>query len=190
MHNGDSIKSSSSLPTRPKMSSDEWNVRMTPKSLPKTFHESGRKVSAESQRSSRQGWEWIWVLEGNWVKRESSEPLEVPKEKLTPKRLRRSLPVRNTDSVYLFNSQGNSSSSHGEHAAKSSISDVANTHDRTISRTSTIFRGGRSISGTSQTSNKLLRGFQYMSPTYPHFRSPAGEPEGLYCKTKRGIGGD
>ena len=28
-----------------------------------------------------------------------------------------------------------------------------------------------------------------MSPTYPHFRSPNGEPEGLCCKTKRGIGG-
>jgi hypothetical protein len=188
MDDGGYFKSSSSLLTRPKTSSDEWKVGMAPKPLPKTLHQSDRKVSAESQRPARPGWEWIWVLESNWVKRESSEPLEVPKEKLTPKRLRRSLPVRKTDSVYQFDSQGNSSSSHREHATKLSISDVANTRDGTTSGPSTLPRSGRSTSGTSRISNKLLRVFQYISPTYLHFRSPTGEPEGLYCKTKRGIG--
>lgn len=160
---------------------------MTPKPLPKRSHESDRKVSAESQRPARQGWEWIWVLEGNWIKRETSRLLEVAKEKLTPKRLR-SLLGRKTDGVYQSNNHGNSPSSRGEHATKSSTSDVANTYDRTTLRSSTLSRGGRSTSGTCQSSKKLLRGLQYLSPIYPHFRSPTGEPEGLYCMTKRGIG--
>jgi hypothetical protein len=180
--------SSSSLPTPPKTSSDDWMIGMTPKPLPKTFHESSRKFSAESQRRTRQGWEWVWVFESNDVKRESSEPLQVSKEKLTPKRLRRSLPVRKTDRIYRFDSLDESYSSHWEYGAKSSTLDVASPDGKTILRPSTLFRGGKSGSGASQSCSKFLRVFQYMSPTYPHFRSPTGEPEGLCCKTKRGIG--
>jgi hypothetical protein len=43
---------------------------------------------------------------------------------------------------------------------------------------------------SSQVRKQQLRGLLYISPTYPHFLSPFGEPEGLYCRAKRGIGKD
>lgn len=187
MNDGRSIKSSSSLPTLPKTSFDEWNVKIGPKSLPRTFDVPNRKASSESERPARHGLEWIWVLEGNWVKHDNSESLPFLREKLTPKRLRRSFPMRKTNNVYQSNLQDTSSSPYGEYSVKFSVSTAANPDDRIIKRPSFLSPGLRGSYGTSLSSSKLLRGFQYMSPTYPHFRSPSGELEGLYCKTKRGI---
>jgi hypothetical protein len=189
IHNGDSIKSSSSLPTHPEMSFGEWDAWIAPKLLLKTFHELHRKVSLELERPARQGWEWIWVLEDRWTKSESSEPLPLLKEKLIPKRVKRSFPIRKKASVYRPNLGGNSSGSHGGYSGRLSIPDVANLDDKITRRPPISLPAARSRFGASLSGSKLLRGFQYMSPTYPHFRSPNGEPEGLYCKTKRGIGG-
>jgi hypothetical protein len=185
----DSIRISSSLPKRLKTFSDEWRAGMTQLPLPKTFCEQNHRVSAELERPGWQGREWVWVLKGNRVKRKRSKPLPLPKERLTQKRLKRLPPVRKIDRLHDRNPKDNFSFSTRDFPGQTSVSDVASVDDKIPKNPLFLSSGARSSTSASLSGSKILRGFQYMSPTYPHFKSPTGKPEGLYCKTKRGIEG-
>jgi len=102
------------------------------------------------------------VLEDKWTKTESFEPLPLLKEKLIPKRVKRSFPVRKKASVYRPNLGDNSSSSHEEYSGRLSIPEVANLYDK-ITRPSISLPAARSSFGASLSDSKLLRGLVYVS---------------------------
>jgi len=127
-------------------------------------------------RSAREGYEWVWFPEGYWAER----------EQLTlPHKTRKRRPRWFDRSSKL---SGNPSPGNLSEPSSSKL---------TSSKSFDVFTGKASMSGSRERSgskgsqgSKIVRGFQYMSPTYPHFKSPAGEPEGLYSKAKRVVAGN
>ena len=127
-------------------------------------------------RSAREGCEWVWFPEGFWAEREQlAAPQEANK--------RRKLRWFDRSSKYKGNiDEGNLAILPDGRLTSSHSFDVC-TGRQNIS-------GNRQRSGSqSSQSSKIIRGLQYMSPTYPHFKSPAGKPEGLYCRAKRVVTG-
>lgn len=157
----------------------DWNDRRRSDFSGPNFYapSSSQGHAADPPRPPKEGMEWVWFPEGYWAEREHFE---------SPRR-KGELPRK------WFNR----SPSIGRRRSSSSVAQklAQFTSSLEISRLVDTQRSETSISAMSKGSDaesrleKLRMGFSYMSPTYPHFISPSGEPEGLYCKTKRNLGG-
>jgi hypothetical protein len=142
------------------------------------------KDSIDPPRKAKDGYEWVWFPAGYWAERNISDT--VVKGKPISQRKWRS-------SSHSHESKRGNDSSRYEKTLSSHIDTSRNKPLPTTSKASTIVSKDSDLhhdreSGMSQRTHrgsKILRGFNYMSPTYPHFVSPEGTPEGLYCKTKR-----
>jgi len=122
-------------------------------------------------RPAREGYEWVWFPEGYWAEREQlALPRKAEKRKL--KWFDRSQMCDSTQSL------GRSS------ILPSSTLTASQSFDILIGKAS--LGGSRQHSGSkSSQGNRIIRGLQYISPAYPHFKSPSGERESLYYKVKR-----
>ena len=150
----------------------DWNEKV----IWETRQTNQAQVSTDPPRDAREGYEWVWFPDGYWAERQRVE--KHPKIKISkPKWFNRA--PQNEGSI------------------SSTVPSTLSPSNRLLTSTSFDSRPQESIldvrhisdagSYDSQ-SSKIAQSLKYISPTYPHFKSPSGEPEGLYCKTKRGLG--
>lgn len=169
----DSTDSTLSLPSRNPNNAD-WNDRRRSDVSGSKSNSSSQRHAADPPRPAKEGMEWVWFPDGYWAERERVEIFqrrgESPRKwfSRSPGRRRSSLAQQISEKTSYF----------------SGTSDVpriqVSTH-RVRTNTSGISRS----SDAESRLEKLRLGFSFVSPVYPHFISPTGEPEGLYCKTKR-----
>lgn len=170
-------------------SNTDWNSRRRsdtsgPNSFTSHSYASSQRHAADPPRPAKEGMEWVWFPEGYWAERakvdigqrrdDSTRRGESPKKwfNRSPSPGRRkssSIAQKVPELIANFTDSLD-------------IPKFGDTH-RTESNTS----GMSKVSDAESRLEKLRMGFNYMSPTYPHFVSPTGEPEGLYCKTKRNV---
>lgn len=129
-------------------------------------------------RPAREGHEWVWFPEGYWAERE--KPDQHLKHSRTIGRFQgRKSADRNDPSV----------PPKGVKSEKPSAVDIDGPR---IKIGSNKFRGESSqnsqMTEPTTPASRIKMGLSYVSPVYPHFTSPTGQPEGLYCKVKRRIG--
>lgn len=141
-------------------------------------------------RPPRPGMEWVWFPEGYWAERELPPSSNYASASLL-KWTRRNNNQSSSSHASVYSNT--SEAADGRWRTRSSPTGPTGPLDRLAaptgkSRRSPKNRDGRS--SASPNSKSILGKLQYMSPTYPHFKSPDGSPEGLYCKTKRVLGSD
>ncbi|KAM3085194.1 hypothetical protein ACMFMG_003623 [Clarireedia jacksonii] len=129
-------------------------------------------------RPAREGHEWVWFPEGYWAERERTafhDPRAIPKRR------------KSTRIITWFKSnQRSNTGSEDSWSPKSSRRPPGSSFSKKSSRKS----GRESNSGSAislSKSERFFKGLQSISPLYPRYISPSGQPEGLYCKTKRSI---
>jgi hypothetical protein len=171
LQGGTSIKPSFSFHTpRQNMSEDDKNSAIENNSLIRSTPPVGG-TPVDPPRPARDGYEWVWFSEGYWAERAFSGP-----GPFKPKYGRRRggwSSTNTTESPYRIGQQSPISERNPSIEPWTLMNNSRSSNSS--SRKSMIHTPGKMIS----------KGLQYMSPTYPHFVSPEGEPEGLYCKAKR-----
>ena len=155
----------------------DWNERVLRDSTAGNFEPTPRHA-ADPPRPPKDGFEWVWFPEGYWAEREWRD-FTARKPHKRPKWLSRSqvkhssanMSVKSNSPPALeppklkIESKSLEPSSNGSQSAEDGIIEAV----------------------SLQPISKLRRGLQLMNPTYPHFIAPDGNPEGLYCKTRRTI---
>ncbi|QSZ32639.1 hypothetical protein DSL72_002218 [Monilinia vaccinii-corymbosi] len=169
--------SSKSVMQGPSYSNSDWNVTRSFDVRPVIPQQS-----IDPPRPAREGYEWVWFPAGYWAERELPgilSPQSNPEGR------------RNSKSFFFSraadrksNGSEDSTSPRGSRRFWGSFSSkVAKQY------TNQSFKGssthGSAISSTN--SERFLNSLQSMSPSYPRYVSPSGEPEGLYSKTKRNV---
>jgi parafibromin len=171
------------------MNVSDWNERVvrdagpnSSKPMPPSRH------AADLPRLAKDGYEWVWFPEGFWAEREDTES---------------GRSQTNSKSQGWLTKGSSRKKSSGYKSNHTSDSDKPSSTSGTASTNLTPFGKFRSKSTgptvqteTTKTQNSqqdseagpVLRSLQLLSPTHPHFVSPDGELEGLYCKMKRNIG--
>ncbi|KAI9746187.1 MAG: hypothetical protein M1818_000868 [Claussenomyces sp. TS43310] len=144
------------------------------------FNDSICAGSTDPPRSAKEGHEWVWFPAGYWAERPAVEMISSAHAEKTQHEWER--PVLTKRSISALSHANSGSGSHV-------LSEKCNPRPSSAHGSSYASDSEKSNDSSSIASrnSRLGRGFQYMSPTYPHFISPTGQPEGLYCKTKRGI---
>lgn len=184
------VRSSSSLPSQSRTWINEWKAVATEVKEPAKSVLPKDRGSADPPRPAHQGCEWVWFPEGYWAEREvfaTSQPIK-PSSKQRSKLIwrRRSRGTGNGGRMSAKDSGDNSPVQEGISSNNSQTDSPAAKHRTFQPSPKASEASNTATTGTDH--SKLVRGFMQMSPTYPHFISPSGEPEGLYCKTKRGFG--
>jgi parafibromin len=177
--NTNSVTSSLSLGSKFPPNVSDWNEKVQWE----TRSSSGDfppRHAADPPRPAREGYEWVWFPEGYWAERERPESyLKIQKSRKwfhksqdrqsNPSSLSRDLRGnKTTNDTDLPEIKTGSTTSHGSSSRASQTMEVRD-------------------NGTDTPGSKIKKGLQYVSLTHPHFVSPTGQPEGLYCKVKRGI---
>lgn len=179
--------SKSSLMSRTRTLLSDWDMASAEIRYDSTFKQPSASVVTEPPRPAREGFEWVWFPEGYWAERERIELRHIESRKKTFLR-KKADPEPNGDSSSRSSSQHTIQSTVSRKTIPLHESNLTRPDDHGADTSPLLSHGGSSRKGTSQGRKKLFDPFLYISPTYPHFKSPTGEPEGLYCKTKRGIG--
>lgn len=165
-----SVGSSLSLGSKFPLNVSDWNEKVQQETKSGSGEFPPRHTS-DPPRPPREGFEWVWFPEGYWAERERPE--------LSPGKQKRNWFNKSSDRLSSGPSPSKSRTASktppGSHKSYASSSQGSHTIDDKAGEMDTP-------------GNKLRKGLQFVSPTHPHFISPTGEPEGLYCKVKRGIG--
>ncbi|KAG0649142.1 Cell division control 73 [Hyphodiscus hymeniophilus] len=137
--------------------------------------------AADPPRPAREGFEWVWFPEGYWAERKKSSSHVRKKE--SRKWFRQPLERQGNQSPPPTSAKGSMTPSDSD---ISQINVERNASNSSSSQTSHI--ADDKVISPSTPGSRIKKGLSYVSPTHPHFTSPAGQPEGLYCKVKRGVG--
>ena len=176
-----SATSSLSLRSKHYPNVSDWNEKVQ-RETHSSFEGIPPRHVADPPRPPRNGYEWVWFPEGYWAEREG------PDNALRNQKSRgwfRKSPDRRSNPSSLSKGLGSGQRIPNE-ADVPGIKIGSNTLYDSSSRAS--LNTAEEKPGNIETqSSKIKRSLQYVSPTYPHFISPRGQPEGLYCKVKRGI---
>lgn len=154
----------------------DWNVTRNYDVKPGTPQQS-----IDPPRPAREGYEWVWFPAGYWAERELPESLSSPMN-LEGRKNEKGNPFwkgskrKSSDSQYSTSPRG-SRRFWGSLSSKVS-KQVSGQSFKSSAQGSTI---------SSSKSERFLNKLQSMSPNYPRYVSPSGEPEGLYCKAKRNL---
>jgi hypothetical protein len=159
-------------PTRTRSVSDDWRHR---------GDETKPRVVHDPPRPPMEGYEWVWFPEGYWAERQrlklgrpgSGSKFRLQWKRKSPASGKKTIGPQSSREAAEFGSMQESSEFPLPQSAAVASSSKKDAQCGT---------------GEPGNSSKILRGIQYILPTYPHFVSPTGEPEGLYRKAKRGIG--
>lgn len=177
--NTNSATSSLSLGSRFPPNVSDWNEKVQ-RETRSSYRELSSRHAADPPRPAREGYEWVWFPEGYWAERERPES-SLRKEK-SRKWFHRS-PERRS---------GTSSPPKGRTGKRT----PTDTELPQIKIGSSASHGSSSLppqtaeckSGATDTpGSRIKKSLQFVSPTHPHFTSPSGQPEGLYCKVKRNL---
>jgi hypothetical protein len=157
----------------PKVS--DWNEKFQ-RATHSSSGDFAPRHSADPPRPAREGNEWVWFPEGYWAEREK------PKSSLRKEKSRK----------WFYKPP--------ERESNTSSPSKSQKGNRTPTETDLprIRIGSATSHGSTQTAedksrtpespkSRIRRSLKYVSLTRPHFTSPTGQPEGLYCKVKRGI---
>jgi parafibromin len=173
-------ESSFSLGSRYPLNVSDWNEKVVRETKP----EQQLRQMSDPPRPPSDGFEWVWFPEGYWAEREivefspgkSKGPQKwfnrAPEHRGSSSNASKTSPQNVVPQIKIGSNKSRSRSKSQESSPRESLKFEEQDVD-SESRSS----GG----------SKLLRGLQQLSPTYPHFTSPTGGREGLYCRTKRGI---
>lgn len=123
-------------------------------------------------RPAKRDMEWVWFPQGYWAERPVIHTAIYPTSVAQRSNLR---------NPFSRKSRKTSTLSIAESTKTLELSNVK-------SRRSTSVSHKPRKSDAEQALAKLKVGLTYIDPTYPHFMSPHGIPEGLYCKTRRNVG--
>lgn len=156
----------------------DWNVRR--RGSDRSNGESSSRNSSDPPRRARQGMEWVWFPEGYWAERNKVDLCSSSRGSSRD-------PHRHWFS--RAPAQKGSTSSGTEKSIFSFNSHEPSTAITSTARTFSDLSGASKASYGENSLGKLKVGLTYINPTYPHFMSPEGIPEGLYCKTKRNVEG-
>ena len=154
-------------------SNSDWNSRRRSDfSGITSYAVSWQRHASDPPRPAKDGMEWVWFPAGYWAERERVEI--GPRKEDSPRK--------------WFNRSSSSPSRRTSNPQKPPdiLTSFSQSLEVPMPRKGSGFSG---ISNAESRLEKLRLGFSYMSPTYPHFVSPSGEREGLYCKTKRNVEG-
>ena len=174
-----SATSSLSLGSRYPQNVSDWNEKVQRETRPGSGAQNRQAV--DPPRLAKEGYEWVWFPEGYWAERE--RPESSPRERKTEKVRKWFQKPQDRPGGSLSASKeakGNKTPPNddipqirigGMKAPGSSSRESQTTEDRSIN--------------TDTPGSKIKRGLQFVSLTHPHFTSPTGQPEGLYCKFKR-----
>lgn len=182
-----SVASSISGASKYPLNVSDWNEKVLRETKQSDATDSYPRHPVDPPRPPKEGFEWVWFPEGYWAERERIEPTK-KNRKTQQKWFKR--PDRRSSGSLLESAKANSKANFNELPAikigsqstspSKSTTKSQNGEDGTSVADN---RGSRDSPG-----NKILRGLQVLSATYPHFVSQTSDPEGLYCKTKRGLG--
>jgi parafibromin len=133
------------------------------------------------------GNEWVWSPEGYWAERNIVEPFHSrgrPKHPALWGRISSGPKYINSSPTTASGTVGRApeEASYMSEILIAAEQDYGNAHDIPA-----LSECDSSSIRNAQNSKQQIRGLSYISPTYPQFLSPSGEPEGLYCRAKRGI---
>jgi hypothetical protein len=186
VRNGISVRRLS-LPAGVKSSIENWQLAQADEETPSTTDDSSQRGGMEPPRAPKPGWEWVWFPQGYWAEREITEPTRSPKWNKSP--MWRGLSYgKKSAGTSPSNGQGTASSTPEQEVQVRQSFEVTYAKDSDETSASPPSQIVRRATGASQASSKIIQGLKYVSPTYPHFVSPTGQPEGLYCKAKRNLG--
>lgn len=176
-----SATSSLSLGSRYPQNVSDWNEKVQRET--RSGSGAQNRLAIDPPRPAKEGYEWVWFPEGYWAERE--KPESSPREQKTEKGRNwfQKSQDRLGDSLSASKeAKGNKTPPNddipqirigGMKSPGSSSRESQTTEDRSIT--------------TDASGSKIKRGLQFVSPTHPHFTSPTGQPEGLYCKVKRNL---
>jgi parafibromin len=139
-------------------------------------------ASTDHPRPAQEGYEWVWFPQGYWAERFIIETK--PSSKRTGRfwwgrdSKRRTLALQEQGTELLIKQIPRRSSEGRPH--------VLWTQSSPASRKPSGSWKKDNGNSNKEAFSPWARGLHFLSPTYPHFISPDGEPEGLYCKAKRG----
>lgn len=194
--NGELRNHSTPGPSRPDHTLvSDWTVSRTSLQIPQA---PVVRQLADPPRPAREGLEWVWFPEGYWAERPLLVTLPAVRPMARPAPLTQPVPP-----VFRWRSRRSKSQrrSRDRDVVDSTYDDVPDGSPGSNSSWKQSFPSfsiARKHSGTTSTTDqtsvrsipavrRITRGLSYLSPTYPHWTSPDGDPEGLYCKTKRNI---
>jgi parafibromin len=161
-------------------------MEITEKDAVATAEERFKESVAEPTQAPSEGYEWVSFPEGYWAERKKHEPARLAKVGESP-RWKGLSPRRYSESASPSSGQNIVCGMPTPGLAVSQTLDLVYPDETSTNLSPDLSPSSKNSTVTSRKSGKLLRGLHYLSPTYPHFVSPTGEPEGLYCKTKRGV---
>jgi hypothetical protein len=125
----------------------------------------------------------VWFPDGYWAERERVECT-------TRNRKTQQKWFTRPDGRAKSSTSGNSKNASRDHTNTLPKIRIGGSKSAGDSPTTSLEADDHTSETESRTSkgSKLRKSLKYMSPVYPYFASPTGEREGLYCKTKRGLG--
>jgi parafibromin len=136
---------------------------------PKVLDWNEKLYSADPPRPAKDGFEWVWFPDGYWAERET--PGAFVKESKISSWFSSNVSPQTTT---------NAPSTHPKHNSNNLL--------KGPTEASTISQDTKKVDEVA-TPTMMRRSMQYMSPTHPHFTAPNGDPEGLFCRIKREVGG-
>lgn len=179
-----STTSSLSLGSKFPQNVSDWNEKFQPETRTSSA-EYQSQHAADPPRPAREGFEWVWFPEGYWAEREA--PISSLRKQKSRKWFTRSPDSRKSSSSSPARGRTGNKTPTDVEIPKIKIGSAKSGS----SRDSQMVEGGsvRSVrsNDTDSSTSKFKKGLQYVSPTHPHFISPTGQPEGLYCKVKRNL---
>lgn len=158
----------------------DWNEKILRDSRA-GFVESPHRHAADPPRPPRDGFEWVWFPEGYWAEREWRD--------FTPKKQKKGHKWFKRDpESQVSNNSANKSASSGTPNIDRPLVRIGSRSLGPSPHDSQSAEDGVVDSFSQQSTNNVLRRcLTFVNPTYPHFTSPDGKPEGLYCMTKRNL---
>ena len=156
----------------------DWNEKVQQEVRSGSGDHISRHV-ADPPRPPRAGYEWVWFPEGYWAERERVK--SSLKDQKSRKWFRKSQERHVKPSPPFKGAMGTNT------PADADVSGIKIDSNASHGRSKASQIAENNVRSLPTPGSKITRGLQYMSPTYPHFISPSRQPEGLYCKVKRGI---
>jgi parafibromin len=165
-----SVGSSLSLGSKFPLNVSDWNEKVQ-QERKSGVEEFPPRHTSDPPRPPREGFEWVWFPEGYWAERERPEH-SIGKHKR-----------------HWFNkSSDRQGSGSSPPKSRSASKTPGGSHKSYASSSRGSHMMDDKVGEMDTPGNKLRKGLQFVSPIHPHFTSPTGKPEGLYCKVKREIG--
>jgi len=129
-------------------------------------------IITDPPRPARAGMEWVWFPAGYWAERPFLE-ITISAQSTVWRRSSKRWFMRAPGRRFLVQNADFDT-------------DQQSRHDK--SRKSSSQSREPRKSEAESILERVRAGLAYMHPTHPHFTSPEGLPEGLYCKTRRTLG--